>query len=41
MAYPYGDFEKLHVLENWKRIIVSAPNIIRVQKEKLREEFGV
>ena len=40
MVYPYTDFEKPHVLENRKRMIVGTPKTARAQIEKLAEEFG-
>ena len=39
MAYPYTDFEKPHVLENRKRMIVGTPKKVRAQIEQLAEEF--
>ena len=39
MNYPYSDFEKKHVLENRKRMIVGTPKTVRAQIEKLAEEF--
>jgi luciferase family oxidoreductase group 1 len=40
MAYPYTDFEKPHVIENRKRMIVGTPKTARVQIEQLAEEMG-
>jgi alkanesulfonate monooxygenase SsuD/methylene tetrahydromethanopterin reductase-like flavin-dependent oxidoreductase (luciferase family) len=39
LVYPYTDFEKPHVLENRKRMIVGTPKKVRVQIEQLAEEF--
>lgn len=39
MTYPYSDFEKPHVLENRKRMIVGTPKTVRAQIEQLAEEY--
>ncbi|QUW23179.1 LLM class flavin-dependent oxidoreductase [Sporosarcina sp. Marseille-Q4063] len=40
MSYTYTNFEKPHVLENRKRMIIGTPKTARLQIEKLAEEFG-
>ena len=40
MTYPFSEFEKPHVINNRKRMIVGTPKTARRQIEQLAEEFG-
>ncbi|WP_210467856.1 LLM class flavin-dependent oxidoreductase [Sporosarcina sp. 6E9] len=40
LVYPYTDYEKPHVIENRKRMIVGTPKTVRSQIEQLAADFG-
>lgn len=39
-SYSYGKFERMHVEENRKRMIVGGPDTVRAQLEELAEKCG-